>query len=784
MPFMHPILFWMGLIAVAIPIIIYLVNRRRFRVLDWAAMSFLLAALRRTRKRLHIEELILLALRCLILLLLAAGLARFAGCGAFGAFDLGNGGRTVVIVLDDSYSTGQVRAGKSVFNKAREDVKQIIAEMASRDRLAILLTSSPSSGEAFFPLGELTDRQFLIGRLDALQPSSMRTNLADTIETADDLFENVEGKKSLFLLSDFRRVDLADRAQAVSLASRVDKLRAQGVKIVVMDFGQAAQKNLTIEKIGLASRFALAGQPARIAIAVRNNGQHHVENMPIELAARFYEDGKSRRVSLPKRMIASLGPSQVWKTEIPFTPASTGSVVIEAKLPADDLPGDNEAFLSLDVRRAAKVLMVDGLPNAAVPEDAESYFIATALDPAGDGSHGFDVETISRDKLNSVEFGDYDLVMLLNVSDFPLQPVKTRSGGIENYPAAAALEKYVASGGGVVIYTGDQVDTAFYNGRLYNRGLGLSPLLIRQPVGDSKLREKIFKLDPASISPTGLMKFFAGPAIALTQLIRFFAITPSSDEVLAEGETSIALGSTKAIAGPPIVDARFNDRPRSPAVVWRQFGQGRVVMFYSTASLRWNDWAMDSAGDVQGLFVLFAAELAESLARKGGGDFTKTTGSDVSYILPDDLRDAAVSLLPPGRGSDLVMLVPQQTSVGLRVSCEKVRNAGVYRMKFTSPDQTIRNILFARNPDPLEGRLEPGSRQEISAAFGRGDFSYINRSPAGQADLTKAVAEKQHWVWILSIVLVLLGLEMYLAMRFGHWQVKTTNAMQRSRSNR
>ena len=80
MPFINPWVFWTGLGAVSIPILIHLLNRRRFRVKDWAAMKFLLESIRKNRRRLRIEELILLALRCLAIVLLALAVARFTGC--------------------------------------------------------------------------------------------------------------------------------------------------------------------------------------------------------------------------------------------------------------------------------------------------------------------------------------------------------------------------------------------------------------------------------------------------------------------------------------------------------------------------------------------------------------------------------------------------------------------------------------------------------------------------------------------------------------------------------
>src|SRR5437667_12383886 len=66
---------------ISVPIIIHLINRMRFKRIRWAAMEFLLKAQKRTRRRLIIEQLILLALRCTLIFLLLLLVARFVGCG-------------------------------------------------------------------------------------------------------------------------------------------------------------------------------------------------------------------------------------------------------------------------------------------------------------------------------------------------------------------------------------------------------------------------------------------------------------------------------------------------------------------------------------------------------------------------------------------------------------------------------------------------------------------------------------------------------------------------------
>src|ERR1700738_3750486 len=86
---------------VSLPIIIHLINRMRFKRIRWAAMEFLLKSRKRNRRRLIIEKLILLMLRCLLVLLAGFLVARYVG----EALGITSGsGTTHVVMLDNSLS--------------------------------------------------------------------------------------------------------------------------------------------------------------------------------------------------------------------------------------------------------------------------------------------------------------------------------------------------------------------------------------------------------------------------------------------------------------------------------------------------------------------------------------------------------------------------------------------------------------------------------------------------------------------------------------------------------
>src|SRR5215475_9705760 len=96
--FLHPWYMAAGAALVSLPILIHLINRLRFKRIRWAAMEFLLKSQKRNRRRLIIEQLLLLALRCLLVLLSVLLVSRYM----FAFFQPQN--TLHVILLDDTLS--------------------------------------------------------------------------------------------------------------------------------------------------------------------------------------------------------------------------------------------------------------------------------------------------------------------------------------------------------------------------------------------------------------------------------------------------------------------------------------------------------------------------------------------------------------------------------------------------------------------------------------------------------------------------------------------------------
>src|SRR5437879_3555083 len=128
-----------GLVAVAIPPIIHLLNRRRYDVIDWGAMQFLQVS-EVTRRRLMLEEVLLMMLRMGLL-----GVLVFALAGPFLNTSLpsrlgARGSRDIVLVIDGSASMAATdeAGGKDPFEKAREWAMALIDDLAPGDGVAVL----------------------------------------------------------------------------------------------------------------------------------------------------------------------------------------------------------------------------------------------------------------------------------------------------------------------------------------------------------------------------------------------------------------------------------------------------------------------------------------------------------------------------------------------------------------------------------------------------------------------------------------------------------------------
>jgi len=126
-----------GVIAAAGPVIIHLLNRRRYRIVHWAAMDFLREALQRNRKILALRDLLLLALRTLAVLLVGLALARPFFSSSEETFDSSKP-LHAVLVVDNSLSMGYESLEGTLLDRAKERARQFIDKLPADSRVTVI----------------------------------------------------------------------------------------------------------------------------------------------------------------------------------------------------------------------------------------------------------------------------------------------------------------------------------------------------------------------------------------------------------------------------------------------------------------------------------------------------------------------------------------------------------------------------------------------------------------------------------------------------------------------
>lgn len=757
--FATPWIAWTGLGLATVPVLIHLLNRRRFRLVDWAAMRFLLDSRRRNRRRLRFEELLLLALRCLLILLIALAVARPMADRAMAM----PGTRAVtdhVFVLDDSYSMGVRRGEASVFDAAVQELAGRIEELPVEDQVAVYRTSD--RGAAWRPLGHPGGREAierLASEVRALPLSDTHAGLPETLAAVRRDLQDAGAarhERRVVLLSDFRRPDYAD-PQGRQLRAPLAGLAEDGVELTLVDHGPPVAQNLAVEDVRLRDKHALVSDAATVAVTIRNHGQRDASD--VRLTVRIGEVELVRGVD-------QVPSGQAVTVDVPVAFPAAGPTVIEAQLPDDALAADNVARQALDVREALAVLILDGEPDTADPQRSEAFYLAAALDPAGDGSFGVRPEIRPAEQAGAIDFGAYDVVVMANVASLP--DVDDELSGDRS--ALTRLKDYVRGGGGLIVFTGERVNLAWYGRVLFEDGGGLLPLRLAAPVGDAERRDAPVSFRPGSAADIDMLRIFQGEAnvfMDLVRVYRFHRTEPPPSTALPEG------------VGPARVLMRFADDDASAALVERTYGDGLAVLVTTTADAAWNDWPKSINFTYQPVMYDMIGHVAAG--RKG--QYTARVGEPIAHVLPAVVGEVRATMRTPR--------YPQEEPVSLNVEADALGRrqvryafqprpgvtaawAGVYTLTLTTPDGAERSLPFARNVEPAEGDLEKAAadRAELARLLGTEEFAYLDRTAPAPA-LAEVPPAREYWRWALAAILGALALEVFLAQRFGHYPART-----------
>ena len=273
MTFINSILL-LGLPAVAIPIIIHILNRRRATVVDWGAMKFLEESLASRNRRILIEEILLMALRCLLLAVLVFALARpLVQTGRLLAAKAKDA-QDVAIVLDGSLSMQLQTGGESNFDLAIAEARHVLKACRTGDAVAVILAGPTAQAIVPAPRSDLDE---VARRLGELTPVGGSLDVLQAFQAAAAaLAEGGNAVKKIVLITDGQRIgwDVGDRQRWQFLAETLAPPALPSEPVIIVrtldppqKWGNAAATNMTFSRRIVA--YADVEDPPHKRVAVR-----------------------------------------------------------------------------------------------------------------------------------------------------------------------------------------------------------------------------------------------------------------------------------------------------------------------------------------------------------------------------------------------------------------------------------------------------------------------------------------------------------------------------------
>jgi hypothetical protein len=543
-----------GLAAVASPIIIHLLHRRKVKRLDWGGQRFLLELLARNRRRLLLEEVLLLVVRVLVLGLLALALTRPAlkRRNVLRPDVVTRYGRTAAVLLvDDSLSTGSGRTQMAI-----EEIKRLatayLNTLAPGDEVSIVLQSQ-LHGPAADPLFDLEAAKALVAQL---RPAAMASDVAALLEAGRaQLSRHINPGGELVLVSDGRRDGWRPEER-----SRWDEVRqqlrgapdaTQGSRqrpnlLLLSPAAADPEGNLAVTGLRLDRTLVTAKRP----VGLRAELTWHGRSAPPQGSVRFLVNG--RAIGGKSFTLPAAGKQEVGLTHTFDEP---GSYVVQAQLEGthDSLPLDDQRCLAIQVETAVPVLLVEG--RAAGGLQGSLGFLAAALDPEGLGRGPFRLTRISAPQLTEALLQAHRVIVLGDVPALASDML-------------AALERHVVGGGGVLVGLGAQTDPSLINRFWARAGTGFLPA----PLRDLQ--------SPAAAATIGQVNE-AHPV--------FNAFGARAGEVWKDGKIRryfrLDLGQVPAGELDRILSLENGD----PLVVERRRGVGLAALITSSLNSQWNE---------------------------------------------------------------------------------------------------------------------------------------------------------------------------------------------------
>ena len=647
--FLYPALI-AGFAFVVVPPLVHLINMLRHRKRQWAAMDFLLSSYRKQRRWMRLRQFLLLLARLAVAALLVAMLCGWTGGDKLLGV-LGDRSTHHVVILDDSYSMGDVSGGvvgnpSTAYRRALDALRLLQTRIAASEglhQLTVIRTSKASfaiskgneSGDAIADLSAqtVTGEDGLLARLMATAASPIRCDLVPATDLAAQLIEAVAADQTnVYVLSDFRQREWGTPQRMVeSFEAMSESIDA----VNMIECAATPSRNLAVTNLEPVQDVWVSGVPVVVNATIRNYSSAVVKNVAVGVRVIRYGDSvqeinalepfSGQVEALPAIVIESLDPGAEITKSFQVYIAEKGTHAIEVELPSDAVALDNKRVCTLPLTDVERVLIID-----SDVDQGAAYALSSVLNPGGQVRIGAVPDVQPPAFLRSLTLDTLKPYRAVYLVDLP----EVTDG------AAEVLSEYVRSGGGLAWFLGESVDAARYNETLLVSDRQLLPGRLDEVIeldvsDDKKTGDLAFEDDDTFVQA---LKNAGSSIMSLVGLDRSWSLAPplEGDEESEAIQYRVALARSDSL----------------PFVTEHRVGDGVVVTVLAGLNRDVTNWTSDPT------FVPFVL-LANARLWSGAAFATsKTIGwplertySNESYF--PEVKLAAPALAPPRPESEL-----------------------------------------------------------------------------------------------------------------------------------
>ncbi len=402
MGFLVPV-FFAGLAALAVPVLIHLIQREKNTIVAFPSLMFVRRVPYESVRRRKIRHWALLAMRLLALALIVAAFARPFVRGTAAA--MSGGAREVVVLVDRSYSMGY----GTRWARAQAAAQGVVDALGQGDRASVVFFGTGAE----VALQSVDDRARLTAALAAAAPGAESTRYSPALRVAGTIVsESTRPRKEVVLISDFQKLAWAP--------SDDDRLPA-GTVLTPVAITDTDTRNLSVTPVAVRrSRFE-GQERATITGGVTNRGSEQTDGVALALEVN------GRVVETLRVNVAPQASAAATFAPLTLTPEPARAVV---RLADDALAADNAYHFVLAPTRPVAVLLA-----SASGRGADDTYLRRAL-AIGEAPR-FDVTTTTVDELTDQALAGAGVLI---VHDAPLGDA-----------AAARVLRFAGRGGGVFI---------------------------------------------------------------------------------------------------------------------------------------------------------------------------------------------------------------------------------------------------------------------------------------------------------------------------------------------